>query len=70
MKLQSTKAHLRSVERAATAEAAGDPRQEGEARGVTWLNRSKNELWMTEVTMDLGGVGLIVLQEARLVRFV
>jgi hypothetical protein len=33
--LQSTKAHLRSLEISATAEAAGDPLQEGEARGVT-----------------------------------
>jgi hypothetical protein len=34
LKLEFTKAH-RSLENAATAEAAGDPLQEGEARGVT-----------------------------------
>ena len=68
LKLEFTKAH-RSLENAATAEAAGDPLQEGEAQGVTRLNCSKHELWMFEVTMDLGGVGIIVLQEARLVRF-
>jgi len=43
LKLEFTKAH-RSLENAATAEAAGDPLQEGEAQGVTRLNCSKHEL--------------------------
>jgi hypothetical protein len=35
IKLQPTTPHRRSLEISATAEAAGDPLQEGEARGVT-----------------------------------